>query len=577
MPATSQSESVSGIKPSEGSLVLHRYWFSVAIATGIVLLVAAIRWSLAHPFGIHWDESGYLDEALIDAQRLRGGMLLKFAGRLVLKTAGRPPAYRFLADPLLALVGSSTTIARTASLICSTLTGWFIFRCVRLVGSRSAAAIAVLIFILSPEIIAASIFLSTDAPLYLATSALLYYLIRSSNEPLEKSRAWLGLGLAVSLGFLSKASFFVIGPLTLFWWCVTATGRRAIRESPSFLLKAAAVPLILAVPWWAVNFKSALEYGKYARGFVRSSLGSPSPGTFLRWLNTVWQCLLGHGVTIFVVALLIAFLSTTSARKLASRTWSSEQRISLSLCAFSGIPIVLTQLTGTNHLLRHISPAMVPLAIAVGLIADKTFVTRSKLWSPALSIPMILQLAMIAYPVLHPNTVPVGVGFVNANLPWRAMSRFDQWNWEPIWQISRGCGVASPTIGYLGGGREFTPPAIQYPWVKNVYSTRLSTFGFPDVSWLWRYEDGPINWNRFEETVSSKDIVITAPGYAGDPANGDVLDNQHNTELADRLSTDRHFKSPVHLILGRFEPVRVDVFVNRNLACDPQSFVTRTP
>src|ERR1700739_1273757 len=112
MLVTSQSESVPDMKRGEGSLSADRYWMSLAAAPAVVLLVAAIRWSLAHPFGIHWDESGYLNEALIDAHRLRGGILLKLAGRLVLKAFGRPSAYRFIADPLLACFGPSTTIPR---------------------------------------------------------------------------------------------------------------------------------------------------------------------------------------------------------------------------------------------------------------------------------------------------------------------------------------------------------------------------------------------------------------------------------------------------------------------------------
>ena len=577
MLVTSQSESVPDMKRGEGSLSADRYWMSLAAATAVVLLVAAIRWSLAHPFGIHWDESGYLNEALIDAQRLRGGILLKLAGRLVLKAFGRPPAYRFIADPLLACFGPSTTIARLASLTCWGLTGWYVFRCVRLLASRAAAAIAVLILILSPEIVAASIFLGTDTPLYLATAAMLYYLLRSCNEPLKESSAWFGLGLALTLGLLSKTSFFVIGPPALLLWFVSSKGRRAIWQYPLFPVKVAAVPLILAAPWWVVNMRGALEYGKYARGFVRNSLGPPSPTTWLRWLNSVWQCLLGHGVTLFLGIVLIAFLIELCSHQNAGNAWSPRQRIGLALCGCAGIPIVLTQLTGTNHLLRHISPAMVPLAISVAVFTDKTLVSRSGLWSSVASLPIILQLGMIVYPVIRPNTTAVDVGFVNGNLPWRAMARFEQWDWKPVWLISKGCNITSSRIAYLGGGREFNPQAIEYSWARAAYTTRLSNFAFAEVTWLWRYEDGPIDWKQIMSVTDNQDIVITAPGYAGDGSPGDNLDNQYNTEFANRFSGDPRFQSPIQLELGRFEPVRVEVFVSRSLACSPEALVPHLP
>ena len=75
-----------------------------------------------------------------------------------------------------------------------------------------AGAFAVLVFALSPEVVSASMFFGTDAPLYLATSAMLYFLFVNWTDPPERSSTWIGLGLAIGLGFWSKASFFAIAP-----------------------------------------------------------------------------------------------------------------------------------------------------------------------------------------------------------------------------------------------------------------------------------------------------------------------------------------------------------------------------
>ena len=48
-----------------------RYWLIFAVFALTAILAAVIRWSLAHPFGIHWDEAEYINDALIDVQRLR--------------------------------------------------------------------------------------------------------------------------------------------------------------------------------------------------------------------------------------------------------------------------------------------------------------------------------------------------------------------------------------------------------------------------------------------------------------------------------------------------------------------------
>jgi hypothetical protein len=161
---------------------------------------------------------------------------------------------------------------------------------------------------------------------------------------------------------------------------------------------------------------------------------------------------------------------------------------------------------------------------------------------------------MIIYPVVFPNTGPVELGFVNGAPPWRVMVRFDQWNWKPVHDISANCGLETPTISYLGAGRAFDPPHIESPWVEDPASADVSASRLPYPNWLWRYEDGPLDWRKVMEGADHSDIVVTAPGYVGEVSNKEDLDNQHNVEFADRLSHDPLFQAPVHLTMGRFAP-----------------------
>jgi len=104
-----------------------RFWQAFAVAAVVVIVVAGFRWSRLHPFGAHWDEAQYLDEVAIDVQRLRAGLLLKAAGRMLIKSWGRPPAYRLLAVPVLAITGFSTTVARLTTLACYVLSSWLVY------------------------------------------------------------------------------------------------------------------------------------------------------------------------------------------------------------------------------------------------------------------------------------------------------------------------------------------------------------------------------------------------------------------------------------------------------------------
>lgn len=542
-----------------------RFWLIFAAVTVTVILVAAIRWSLAHPYGIHWDEAGYINEAFIDAQRLHNGMLIRLGGRILLGSWGRPPAYRLLGAPFLAVFGIATTTVRLVSLACFGLSSLCIYLATSRIGSRLAGAFAVLVFCLSPEVISASIFFGTDAPLYLATSSMLYYLFKSWSDSSEHSRNWIGLGLAIGLGFLSKTSFFLIALPALAFWFVAGRRRKLGASGWALPLKAGILVLLVAGPWWLLNVKGAITYAQFSRSFVRISLGPPSLATWMRWLNTVIQCLLGCGLSILIGLVMIACLVRIIVRK--ETILSPLQKSALGVCACAGVPLILAQLSGTNHLLRHISPAVVPLAIAIGVLGDRTGWTRT--WVPITisSTLFCVQSLMIVYPVVFPNAEPVDLGFINGALPWRTMVRFDQWDWRAVREISKTCGVDSPKISYLGGGREFNPPAIQYPWVAAAASTRLSKFHFPEVTWLWRYEDGPLDWRKVMDSAAQSDIIITAPHYVGEVKYKEDQDNQHNLEFTDRLSGDPRFQGPIRIQVGRFEPVEVAVFLKRTLVC----------
>ena len=536
-----------------------RFWQIFAVITLLVIMAAAIRWSLAHPYGAHWDEAAYLDQVAIDTQRLQAGMLLKLGGRLLMKCWGRPPAYRLLAVPVLAVFGFHTATARLVTLACFALTAWFIYMATKRIASQVAGAFAALVFCLAPQVVSASIWFSSEGPLYLATSAMLYYLFVSWTDTSERRRNWIGLGLAVGLGLLSKSSFVLIGLPVLAFGLVVDRWRPLGASTSSALRKAGILALLVAGPWWALNIKSSIAYAGYARDFVRHSLGSPSPATWMRWFGIVLEGLLGYGLSILIVLVVIVFVRKVIVT--GESSLNGLQKLAFGACVCAGLPIVLAQLSGTNHLLRHITPAVIPLAIVIGMLADTIEWTRSAAAITVSSVLFCAQLLMIVAPVLFPNKHLVDSGLVNGSLPWRIMVRSDQWDWGSVKNIGDNCGVDDPKISYLGEGRAFNESQIDYPWAAKGLST--------DVEWLWQYEDGPLDWEKVMNAVGQSDIVITAPGYVGQVSNSEDLDNQHNSELAERLIRDPRFREPVRLRMGRFGPVEVLLFLNKNLTCQP--------
>jgi hypothetical protein len=450
------------------------------------------------------------------------------------------------------------------------LTAWFIYLATKRIANQAAGAFSVLVFCLAPQVISASIWFSSEGPLYVATSAMLYYLFASWTDTSEHSRNWIGLGLALGLGLLSKTSFVLIGlPVLAFAfvvdiWKNRSTGPGGLRLSSP--LKAGSLALLIAGPWWMMNAKAAFDFAKWARSDVRFSLGPASRETWARWFSVVLQGLLGHGVSLTIAFVLAACFYKAIIRK--ETILDPLQKRAIGACLFAGLPLVLSQLFGVDHALRLISAVVIPIAIAVGVLADKTEWTRRNVSVAISSLLFIGQLVMIIWPVLSPNNHLVGPGLFNIGvLPWRVMARTDQWDWRPVQDISHNCGVDNPRISYLGNGQAFDLPQIEYPWAIQALSTRSTSVDFPTVTWLWRYEEGPINWQKVTVLAEQSDIVVTAPGFVGRYDAREDLDNQHDAEFSDRLSKDPGFNAPIHIEMGRFDPVDIMVFVNKNVTC----------
>ena len=501
-------------------------------------------------------ESLYLNEAATDVRRVRSWMLIKLAGS-ILKARARPPAYRLFALPFGALFGFHTTIPRLVTLTCYSLSSWIVYLATRCIGGRAAAVFAALIFALSTEVVVSSTYFSTEGPLLLATAGMLYFLMVYWSKRAPYPGNWIGFGLALGLGFLSKTSFALIAFPVLTFFFIDAYRKHLVRRGAAFLFNGGAVAFLVAGPWWLLNFRSALSYANYARNQYRQSLGPPSLSTWVQWLNSACMGLIGPGISILVILVAVVFLKNvfTSRKPLLD----SVQRTALFACVSTVLPLVAVQLAGMNHLLRYLVPTVIPLAIAIGVLSEQSGWLGSRTAVAISGALFVIQLGMIMVPVLFVNHQPVDSGLVNGALPWRILVRWDQWNWRPIQEIGRSCDVEAPRVAFLGSGRAFNPPQIEYPWVVGGVS--------PEVRWLWRHEGGPLNWQQVSSLVGSSDIVLTAPHYIGQISDKQDLDNQHNAEFADRLSRDPRFRGPIRVEMGRFEPVEVEVFLKKVLEC----------
>jgi hypothetical protein len=548
-----------------GSVSADRHAFVFTCIVVLAIAAAAVRWILDHPYGIHWDEALYFNNVLRDIHNVYSGSVRQLGSILIGGDVRRPPANLLLALPFLVVFGFHTAVARFVTLACWGVSTWFIYLTTRRIANPSAGALAALVFCLSPEVISASIFFSTEGPFFLATSMMLYFVSSYWRDDTERSdRGWIGLGLAIGLGFLSKSSFALIAfPVLL---VTVFFARRSQQSFPAMVsfIKAGALGLIIAAPWWLKNLGPALSYAKFAREQSRNSLGAPSFVTWGEWFYTIVISLIGPGLSILIGLVVVLVVRKILVKR--EVRLSQLQQTALMTCLCAVLPLIALQLSGTNHLLRYLCPTVIPFAIAVGVLADVTGWIRSWAAMATSGALALAQLLMIVAPVVFPNKQPVDPGFYNGGLPWRIMVRFDQWDWKPLRDIAQSCSLEKPKIAFLGMGRPLNPPQLLYPWFVAGASPSERN-GFDEPLWLWRYEQGPLDWQKVMSLVGQGDIVVTAPGFEGQATDRQDFDNRDNREFAERVSRDPRFRGPIRLKMGRFEPVEVDIFLKNGLAC----------
>ena len=197
-------------------------------------------------------------------------------------------------------------------------------------ADRRCAVLSVLVCCLSPDLVWWSVLFYTEYPLFLASAGTFYFLVSSLTSRSASPRDWIGLGLSIGLGLLSKTIFPLVAAPVLGFAMVAGRIRGLGGPPPSFAIKAGAVGLLAAGPWWWKNAGAALRYACYARNDLWGSLGAPSIATWISWLVSVVQGLLGHGMTIVIILVALAWIRKRFIRRDARL--DSVQRTVLLAC-----------------------------------------------------------------------------------------------------------------------------------------------------------------------------------------------------------------------------------------------------
>jgi hypothetical protein len=316
------------------------------------------------------------------------------------------------------------------------------------------------------------------------------------------------------------------------------------------------VGALVALPWWVVNLRPAAAKALRSSGFVRHSLGPKgSLEAVLNWLYVFYQTMWGPALTLLVGAIAVTALVQWRRKRLQ---WTAAQGRAIALCLVAAGPTLLLSTMATNQNPRLIAPMLVPVAIAVALVASAAGWFRSR-WGVLVGLGlMAVQLGLIVAPspgAVQYKTADAAAETLLWGNPSTVLRREEQRDWAQLRSLVQAKGIQAPALVYLGGGSGLTAPAIAAPWVAaNEPIT---------VRWLWRYEYGTPDWSKLLAEVRASHVVLTGLEVSGSVGNKDAADNQYNRELMQRMATLPDFDGPLELRLGRFDQARFQVFVRR--------------
>lgn len=534
----------------------EKIWIFLAFLTLSAVTIAAFFWIFAHPYGTNWDESRYVNRIYRDVTLFQQGGIGEFLKGVINEDRSRPPAYRLIALPFNLLFGVNPATMRFVSLASLWVTLGFIYLAGKRIAGVTAGAFSVIFLAICPIIIAGNMRFYVDYPLQLAIAAILYFILLDWDREEERKISWIGFGIALGLGGLAKPPILFIAPPMMAVTLFLNWQKIIIRPNLSWMIKGVTLSLIIMLPWWIFNFKTALAKAFLSGKFVRHSLGEKgSLMTFEKWLFSFSQSLLGSALTLLFLAIVATLIVKLLNKKVKIKTATVG---AIAVCLAGSLPMLMLSAMGTNQNTRLISPTLITLAVAIGAIAALTGWTTNKWLAGFATILICFQLTIMVSPT--PGEIKYQKGdAASQKLLWgnhtTTMKRREQWDWSPVREIVNQQKITNPLITYLGNYGTFNPPQIALPWVKENEPV--------NVAWLWQYTLGEIDWDQVLTAAKSSNVVITAPQLIGGKADKQHLDNQHNTEFVKRLEKMPEFSPPIKIMMGRYQPVEVLVFINK--------------
>ena len=159
-----------------------------------------------------------------------------------------PPMVAWLIHLGTSIFGDGELGIRIFAVGSALVTVFFAWRLTELLYDRAAAVQAVLLVSVLPFFFMTGFMMTPDAPLVACWAGALYFLARALLQ--DRASAWVGVGICLGLGMLSKYTIALLGPATLVFMTLDPAARRWWRHPAPYAAVALALAIFSPVILW---------------------------------------------------------------------------------------------------------------------------------------------------------------------------------------------------------------------------------------------------------------------------------------------------------------------------------------
>jgi len=159
-----------------------------------------------------------------------------------------PPMVAWLIYVSQSILGKSEFAVRLPAFLGWFAMAFFMYRLARNLFDKTAATGVILLLAALPIYMSIGFLMTPDAPFYVMWAGCLFFLERALLA--GRGLAWVGVGVCLGLGLLSKYTIGLIVPATIVFMIADKSSRRWFRKPQPYLAAVIALVLFLPVIYW---------------------------------------------------------------------------------------------------------------------------------------------------------------------------------------------------------------------------------------------------------------------------------------------------------------------------------------